>query len=1069
MLTCSSCGRENPDGFEFCGYCRSLLGAREIPSTEARKTVTVVFCDVTGSTSLGEQLDPESMRRVMSRFFEEMKTVLERHGGTVEKFIGDAVMAVFGIPSVHEDDALRAVRAAADMRDALRTLNKELERDRGVTIASRIGVNTGEVVAGDPTAAQALVTGDAVNVAARLEQAAAPGEILIGENTLRLVPDAVVAEAVEPLKLKGKAAPVAAYRLEHVATGAAGIARHLDAPMIGREEELRFLRDAFEGAVRERMCRLATLLGAAGVGKSRLNEEFVTERKDDALVLRGQCLSYGDGITYWPVVEMLTSVAGIADDDDPDQVRAKLEALFDSSPDSAIATERLAQFLGVAGAAAAPEETHWAVRKLFEVLANRRPVVAVFEDIHWAEPALLDLIEHITERSTGAPILLLCTARPELLDERVTWGGVTSDVTSVLLEPLSVEESGEMIANLLGRSENASEAIGRIVDTAEGNPLFVEQMVAMLIDDGTLQREGEAWTVTGDLSAVLLPPTITGLLEARLDRLSPSERAVIERASVEGRVFHWGSITALSSDLSRGDVSRHLRALVRRDLIGPDEGIFGGSEAFRFRHALIRDAAYERMTKETRADLHERHARWLEGVAGEHAVEFEEVLAYHVEQAYRLRSELGPVDERGRALAAEAARHLASGGRRAMDRGDVRAASNLLDRAVALLEPDDPTRSDLLVRLGAAYTQGGDRERASTALDKALDASVRAGDDRIEIRARLASLYLLYVYEPEGVTERMKRAAEEAIPILEGLEDDEGLSMAWRTLCEVALMGSRAADLEAAARRAAFHAERAGDRAGLIEAISWLVLVPGLGMMPPEAGIRRCQEMRARVPDDRTVEAFADMIEGMCEAMLGRFDEARAKERHGLGIMADLGMTVTRGGMSIGVGNVEMYAGDLVAAESTYRGGIELLGSIGEKGYLSTHAAQLARVLYLQDRFDECEEATRLAEESGASDDIPTQVIWRQVRAKLIAREGRFDEAVALAEEAVAFNDGTDSWDIRADALLDLGEVYELSGRPDDARRATRDALDLYEQKGIIPVIERVRSRLTALDGGSET
>jgi class 3 adenylate cyclase/tetratricopeptide (TPR) repeat protein len=1067
MRICPSCGRENPVGIEFCGFCRAPLAASET-ATEVRKTVTVVFCDVTGSTSLGEQLDPESLRRVMSRYFEEMKTVLERHGGSVEKFIGDAVMAVFGIPSVHEDDALRAVRAAAEMRDALEALNKELERERGVTIASRIGVNTGEVVAGDLTAGQALVTGDAVNVAARLEQAAAPGEILIGEATLRLVADAVVAEAVEPFTLRGKTAPVAAHRLEHVAPGAAGVFRRLDAPMVGREEELRQLRNVFEETVRERACRLATVLGAAGVGKSRLTEEFVAEREAHALVVRGQCLSYGDGITYWPIVEILTSVAGIADDDDPHRIRAKLAALFGPSPEASIAVERLAQFLGVAGAEAAPEETHWAVRKLLEVLASNRPLVVVFEDIHWGEPAFLDLIEHVTERSTGAPILLVCTARPEFLDDRAAWAGGKPDATPILLEPLNSVECEEIIANLLGGSEGPATAAQRIVATAEGNPLFVEQMVAMLIDDGLLRKEDDQWKIAGDLATVPLPPTITGLLEARLDRLSPDERVVIERASVEGRVFHWGSVTALSTDLAPDDVSRHLRALVHRDLIGPDEAVFGGSEAFRFRHALIRDAAYERMPKETRAELHERHAGWLEGVAGDHAVEFEEVLAYHFEQAYRLRSDLGPIDQRGRRLAAEAARRLASSGNRAMDRGDLSAASSLLARAVALLDADDAVRPQLLLRLGVAYTLGGDHERASAALDEALDESARVGDEQMQIRARLAQLSLLMAYEPEGVTERMKRTAEEAIPILERLGDDEGLSIAWRTLCEVHLMGCRTADLEAAAERAAFHAERAGDRAGLTDAISWLVLVPILGMMPPEAGIQRCGEMRARAPGDRVVEAYADLVEGMMEAMLGRFDEGRAKEHRGLEIMADLGMTVNTGGMSINVGNVERYAGDLEAAERTYREGIALLDSIGEKGYLSTHAALLGQVLYLQGHFDECEEMTRLAEETGASDDIPTQVLWRHIRAKLIARGGRHDEAVALAEEAVALNEGTDSWDIRADALLDLGEVYELSGRPDDARRAIREALDLYERKGVIPVIERVRSRLAALDVGVE-
>jgi class 3 adenylate cyclase/tetratricopeptide (TPR) repeat protein len=1034
---------------------------------EIRKTVTVLFCDVTGSTSLGEQLDPESLRGVMSRFFEEMRSVLERHGGTVEKYIGDAVMAVFGIPAVHEDDALRAVRAAVEMREALASLNKELERDRGVTIASRIGVNTGDVVAGDAAAQQSLVTGDPVNVAARLEQAAAPGEILIGAPTLSLVRDAVMAEPVEPLELKGKEMPVAAYRLQGVSATPTGVARRLDAPMVGRDRELGQLRDAFAGAVDERSCRLVTLLGAAGVGKSRLTEEFVAER-EDALVLRGQCLSYGEGITYWPIVEMLTSVAGIAEDDDPDSTRAKIGALFGSSSDAPIATERLAQFLGIVGAAAAPEETHWAIRKLFEASARSQPLVAVFEDIHWGEPALLDLIEHVTERSMDAPILILCTARPEFFEERVGWGAGSPTPTPILLDPLSNDESSEMIANILGGSHRPT-ALERIVGHVEGNPLFLEQTVAMLVDDGLLQKSDEGWELQGDLSIVRVPPTITGLLEARLDRLSSEERAVIGRASVEGRVFHWGSVTALSTDLPSDEVSRHLRSLVRRDLIGPAEAVFGASEAFRFQHALIRDAAYGGMPKEVRADLHERYAAWLERVAGEHAVEFDEVLAYHFEQAYRLRAELGPVDEHGRQLANEAARRLATSGRRAGDRGDVAAAANLLARAVALIDPDDPNRTDLLWRLGTSHLEAGDRERASVALDEALDVSTRAGDERMQIRTRLARLFLLYTFEPEGVTEQMKRAAEEAIPILERLGDDEGLSFAWGVLCEVALMGGRIADLEVAAERAASHAERVGDRSGLSSAIRWLVVVPTLGMMRPEDGIRRVQELRRRAPGDRVIEAFAELTEGMMEAMLGRFAEARVKHRRTLENFADLGMKVTVGGMSIAVGNAEQWAGDLEAAERTYREALELLDAIGEKGFLSTLAAVLADLLYQQGRMDESEEMTRVAEDAGASDDISTQVIWRLVRAKVIARRGEHQEAVALAEEGVALTEGTDSWDIGPGALLNFGEVLELAGRRDDARRVTREALDIYEQKGIVPLIEQVRGRLAELEaaGGS--
>jgi tetratricopeptide (TPR) repeat protein len=523
-------------------------------------------------------------------------------------------------------------------------------------------------------------------------------------------------------------------------------------------------------------------------------------------------------------------------------------------------------------------------------------------------------------------------------------------------------------------------------------------------------------------------------------------------------------VTALSSDLPSDEVSRHLRSLVRRDLIGPAEAIFGASEAFRFQHALIRDAAYGGMPKGVRADLHERYAAWLERVAGEHAVEFDEVLAYHFEQAYQLRAELGPVDEHGRKLANEAAQRLATSGRRAGDRGDVGAAANLLARAVALIGPDDPNRTDLLWRLGTSHLEAGDREPASAALDEALDASTRAADERMEIRARIARLFLLYTFEPEGVTEQMKRAAEEAIPILERLGDDEGLSFAWGVLCEVALMGGRIAELEVAAERAASHAERVGDRSGLSSAIRWLVVVPTLGMMRPEDGIRRVQELRRRAPGDRVIEAFAELTEGMMEAMLGRFAEARVKHRRGLEHFADLGMKVTMGGMSIPVGNAEEWAGDLEAAERTYREALELLDAIGEKGYLSTLAAVLADLLYHRGRMDESEEMARVAEEAGATDDIATQNIWRGVRAKVIARRGEHQEAVALAEEGVALTEGTDSWDMRAGALLDLGEVLELAGRPDDARRATREALHLYEKKGIVPLIERVRGRLAELE-----
>jgi class 3 adenylate cyclase/tetratricopeptide (TPR) repeat protein len=1026
---------------------------------EVRKTVTVLFCDVTGSTSLGEQLDPESLRGLMSRFFEEMRAVLERHGGTVEKYIGDAVMAVFGIPAVHEDDALRAVRAAAEMRDALASLNKELERDRGVTIASRIGVNTGEVVAGDAAARQSFVTGDAVNVAARLEQAAAPGEILIGMPTMSLVRDAVVTESVEPLALKGKTGSVAAFRLVEVGRDELGVARRLDTPMVGRVRELDALREAFARAARERSCVLATILGAPGVGKSRLTREFLADLSDASVVARGRCLSYGDGITYWPVVEMLTAVADISDADGPAEIRSKIGALLRGTDDDAIATERLAEFLGLAGATASPEETHWAIRKLFEALAAERPLVAVFEDIHWAEPGLLDLIEHVAEWTRDAPILLVGSARPELQDARPGWGG-QSGATTLLLEPLSDQESDRLIAGLLGRSDTPEFVKARVLEAAEGNPLFVEQTIAMLIDDGLVRSEADGWVITSDLSHLTVPPTISGLLQARLDRLAPEEQRVIERGSVEGRVFHWGSVTALSGDLAPSEVGRHLMALRRRDLIGPEEALFGGSEAFRFRHALIRDAVYERIPKRTRSELHERHARWLEHAAGERLPEFEEVLAYHLEQAVRLRSELGPLDEHGRELVAEAAARLGSGGHRAAARGDQRAAGKLLDRAIALMDPNDAARVDLLVRLGSASRNTGDLERARSALDEARRSSSRLSDRRLEIRARLARLGLDWAMEPEGVTVTLKREAEAAIPVLEELGDDEGLAAAWGSLCEVGLMWCRASDIEIASERAAFHAERAGDRSALSDAASWRITAPVLGMARPEAGIQRCEDVRARLPDDRFIDALADMAQGDCAAQLGLFDEGRMKLRRAEETLADLGQKLWLGGISTNWGAFEVLVGDLEAAERTLRHGIEKLETIGEFGFRSTQAVNLAYVLYEQGRFAEAAEMIGVSESLGASDDLVNLVVGQGIRGKLLAQEGRAEEAVAMAEEAAAMTDGTDFWDTLWFAFENLGEVYRLSGRKDDAIGALTRALEVCERKGVIPAVEQIRVKL---------
>src|SRR5919106_3473135 len=384
MAICARCGTGNPERAKFCLECGAELVAPARPRREVRKVVTVLFTDVTGSTSLGEKTDPESLRHVMSRYFEESKAVLGRHGGTVEKFIGDAVMAVFGIPQLHEDDALRAVRAATELRAALEDLNEELNRTHGFGIAVRIGVNTGEVVAGDPDAGQALVTGDAVNVAARLEQAAKSGEILIGAGTFRLVKDAVRVEEIEGLTLRGKTDETRAYRLVDVAPGSMRVTRQLDSPMVGRDHELLLLRQAFERCLREKACHLFTVLGVAGVGKSRLVADFVGSL-DSATVLVGRCLAYGDGITFWPVKDIVTEATEIDETDDKDEAQAKILKLLAGEPEAEMLAARVAQMIGLTEATSGTEEMFWAARRLLETMARRQPLIVVFDDIHWAE------------------------------------------------------------------------------------------------------------------------------------------------------------------------------------------------------------------------------------------------------------------------------------------------------------------------------------------------------------------------------------------------------------------------------------------------------------------------------------------------------------------------------------------------------------------------------------------------------------------------------------------------------------------------------------------------------------
>ncbi len=1014
MVVCTSCGAENRAGARFCDSCAAPLVVPVVPR-EQRKTVTVVFCDVSGSTALGERLDPESLRRVMARYFQSMRLVVERHGGTVEKFIGDAVMAVFGVPVLHEDDALRAVRAASEMREAVTELNRELERDYATTLALRTGVNTGEVVIGTE---ERLATGDAVNVAARLEQAAEPGEIWIGRETLRLVRDAVETEPLPPLALKGKAKSLDAYRLVSVRAEASAFERHLDAPMVGRDRQLKLVKDAFSNCVSEHACGLFTILGPAGVGKSRVTEEFLGGV--DAQVVRGRCLSYGDGISYWPVVEVVKQLLGA----EPER------RLLELVPNE-LAAPALSGLLGSEMAATSPDAIAWTVRKLLEALAAERPLVVAFDDIHWGEPTFLDLIEHIADLSRNAPILLLCMARPELLDVRPGWSGGKLNATTVLLEPLSETETDELISELLGSAQLGNGLRAQIRDAAEGNPLFVEEMVAMVQESGDHE--------------VTVPPTIQALLAARLDQLEQDDRSILECGSVEGKIFHRGAVLALAPE--EPQIDARLTTLVRKELVRPDRATLPGEDAYRFRHLLIRDAAYDALPKGARAVLHERFARWLDERGGD-LVERDEIVGYHLEQAYRYLVELGPVDAAGQSVGRQAAQRLLEGARTALARRDVPATTGLAGRAVELLSADGRLRLDALLLLATALLDSGDLMRATELLDEALAGGRALGDERVCALAELRRLEVRTQTDPSLSATGGLELAEQSVTLFERLGDEAGLAEAWGLVARMRFFLGRAADAERAYEQALEHALRAGDHHRVQQTIGWWSGVKRWGPAPAAEAQAFLDEISGRFELDALLVGQLMVWRGCFMSMEGRFDEARAALAAALQHADDFGLTLWRGCWTMEVGQTELLAGDTAAAARALREGYAILARLDETGFRATVGTLLGEALLRQGLDGE---ATAIIDEVallGADDDVDFQVRSVAVRAELLARSGELEEAERLARAAVALAEQTDYSELRGAAFLALGRVLRAADRVDEASEAVERAVDLYERKG---------------------
>ena len=979
---------------------------KRVPASEPdrRKTVTILFADLVDSTELGARLDPEVLRRVLDRYFVLVRAAIERHGGVVEKFIGDAAMAVFGIPTLHEDDALRAVRAACEVREALAEPSEELTGTHGIPLHVRVGVNTGEVLVRAADSGESFATGAAVNIAARLEQAALPGEILIGEATYRLVQHAIESEPVDPVDLGGALGRASVFRVGGVGEAARPLGR---ATLVGRDDELAWLQAAFAGVQAERRSRVVTVLGEAGVGKSRLAREFAVSAGELPLV--GRCVSYGDGATFLPLAQIVRKAV-------PERPRAAILALLEGEDQASLIAERVTHLTEPADGAASTGEVFWAVRRFLEALARERPVVVVLEDIHWAEPTLLDLVEYLDSWPADAPLLVLCLARRELVEERPGWG---SRDGVLALEPLAEEQAGALVEEVAAKAVD-EETRTEIVRIAGGNPLFLEQLLAFL------QEAGPA-----ALGSV--PPTVEALLAGRLERLDPAERALTERAAVAGRDFSRGGLLALSPPEEIAGLDSRLMALVRRGLVRALRG--GDDDTYRFHHVLVRDVAYAGTTKEARAELHERFGTWLE----QRDKAADEIVGYHLEQAHRYRKELDPGDPVVVGLAKRAGRVLAAAGIGAWKRADARAAANLLGRAASLLPAGEPRRAEILCELGMGLGQLGDSAAADAAFTEAIDEAAAADDQASAAWARieLARARLHRGGDPDEVV----ALAQEAVPLFEEAGNEYALGRAWRALGYArGSMQGRCADWLDASERALPYYRRSGwSTAGCLSEIASALYH---GPTPVPEALERCERLLEEATDRpgraQVLAHFAGLhaYDERGDEALRLLDEADAIFRD---LRDDYSLADTSGRIR---GRVHALAEDHEAAQAAFRSCCDTFERFGNAAALASVGSELGASLYAQGQIEEAREWTALAEGRAPPRDVIAQFSWRSLKATLLAHDRRPAEAEPLAMEALSLVMGTDALTHQGDVLLDVAIVLTAADRPTEAAERVRQAID---------------------------
>ena len=1022
-MRCPACQAQIPENGHYCPGCGIKVDPASMRSV--RKTVTVLFCDLANSTELSERFDAEITHDLMSRYFTLMHDCVVSHGGMVEKFIGDAVMAVFGIPVVREDDPLRAILAAAAMHAALSELNDQLPYLGDLPLAIRIGINTGEVVTAEqPAGAQMLATGSTVNLAARLEQHAGPGEVLLGPQTYQTVTGAVVTAPVGPLQLKGIAAPVVAHRLVETQPGSQPLSRRLDGPFVGRLSQLGTLDLMLDRCVRERSCVLLRLFGDPGAGKSRLAAEYEQlVRRRGGIVAVGRCRPDAQGPSLLPLADALRPLTEAAAGD---SVRAP-------EPDTARAIAGLSAGILHDGAPGADvTEVAWSASRLIESVGRDTPVMLVFDDLHWADPMLLGMIRQVAGQVQQAPVIMLCIARTDFIAQWPAWGNEMANVATQLLGPLSAQDMRTLVGTLIDLSAHDLTTTETIVERAEGNPLFAEQLVAFLEDGADPGR---------------LPPTISQLISARLDVLEASHRTVLCAASIVGRDFTVGALGVVSPGLGGPAPGRELdlvvSALIRRRLLQRAGAVIDSSINCRFTSMAMRESAYERVPKRVRAELHGQLAEWLESADEGSAILGGEMIGSQLEQAYRTLAELGLNDVRSREIGRRAAEHLSAVGANALRRSDMRRAVGLLERADSLFPEDVPAKAACMENLAEARIASGDVGSGLQMLKQSHQVARRLGDAAVVAYARLQLAY----FEPPGAQFTASfTVAKEVLPVFESSHDELGLARAWLRIGQVLQSQGRFGAAIDTLHRALGHAVAADAELERASVLGALVLSLWQGPEPVPLAIGQCRSLLAEHSTaGRAVRAALSCPLAVLLATAGEAESARELITDAQKIINEIGHAYAAATVPIFAAAIESLAGEPGRAVSLLEDAERQCSALGDAQLRATAQADRARALLELGRIDD---ALLTGDIPAGMTLMPVHIaVVTGVMARALATRGQHAAARQACDEALAAANRTDSLDCQATALLDMAHVHAAAQRYRAACSAAERAWQVFGRK----------------------